>query len=106
MVARRGESGQASVELVAAIPVVLCVLLFAIQLGVAGYALWTAAAGARARARAELVGGDAKRAARSAVPAAFDGEVHAGRGDVSVTVRPPGLPWLPLRAQAALDADG
>lgn len=93
-------------ELVAAIPVVVGLLLLIAQLAVAGYALWTSAAAARAGARAELVGGDPERAGRSAVPVALDGDVRdRGRG-VSVTVRAPGLPWLPLSARASLDPDG
>jgi hypothetical protein len=94
------------VELVAAIPVVLLLLLFVAQLTVAGYALWTAAAAARAGARAELVGGDAEQAAHSAVPAALGGNVRARGREVAVTVRPPGLPSDPLTARASLDPDG
>jgi hypothetical protein len=94
------------VELVAAIPVVLGLLLLIAQLAVAGYGLWSAAAGARAGARAELVGGETERAARSAVPAGLDGEVRDSAHEVVVTVRAPGLPWLPLTARASLDPDG
>jgi len=39
------EDGQASVELVAAVPVVLLVTLVVAQLAVAGYALWSAGRG-------------------------------------------------------------
>jgi len=68
MAFKHGERGQASVELVAVLPlvVVVCALLW--QAGVAGPAgwLWGWAAGAAARAAA--VGGDPMRAARGALP--------------------------------------
>src|SRR3954453_24189564 len=59
----RRDRGQASVELVAVVPVLLLVTLVVAQLAVAGYALWSAAAAARAGARAGYVGGDAEAAA-------------------------------------------
>jgi flagellar basal body-associated protein FliL len=68
MARARDQGGQASVELVAAIPVLLVVTLVVAQLAVAGYALWSAGAAARAGARAEYVGGDAGAAARRSLP--------------------------------------
>src|SRR6266498_3315637 len=62
------ERGQASVELIAAVPVLLLVTLLVAQLALAGYALWSAGVAARAGARADYVGGDAEAAARSALP--------------------------------------
>lgn len=103
------QSGQAAVELVVAIPVLLAVLALVGQLAVAGYALWSAAAAARAGARAAEVGGDAEAAARSALPGwlADDAEVDAA-GPVEVRVEAPGLvpgvPALPLRAATELGA--
>jgi len=65
----RRDQGQASVELVAVVPVLLIVTLVVAQLAVAGYALWSAGAAARAGARAGYVGGDAEAAARHSLPA-------------------------------------
>ena len=101
------EGGQASVELVAAIPALLLVVLFVAQLTVAGYALWSAGAAARAGARAAYVGGSAERAATSSLPAVFrTGSSVEDRDGVAVRVRVPslvpGLPRLPLTARAGL----
>ena len=62
------ERGQASVELVAAVPFVLLVGLVAWQLVLAGHALSLCANAARVAARAEAVGRDPRAAARSALP--------------------------------------
>jgi Flp pilus assembly pilin Flp len=64
----RGEDGQASVELVALLPVIAAVVLACWQGVVAGQAWWLAAVAARAAARAQLVGADPARAARAALP--------------------------------------
>lgn len=107
MTRARGEHGQASVELVAAIPLVLVTTLLVAQLAVAGYALWSAGAAARAGARAGYVGGSAKAAARRSLPAPLrhDAAIHDSDG-VSVRVRAPalipGVPSVPLTATADL----
>jgi hypothetical protein len=115
MPSRRGElreAGQASVELVAAIPVLLAILLALAQLALIGYALWSAGAAARAGARAAFVGGDPRTAARSAVPDALerDAKVRNRGGAIEVMVSAPalvpGLPRIPLRARAGLDPRG
>jgi hypothetical protein len=62
------ERGQASVELVATLPLIALVAMALWQLAVAGQAAWLAGAAARAAARAEAVGGDAGAAARSVLP--------------------------------------
>ena len=49
-------------------PLLLALLALVGQLAVAGYALWAAGDAARAGARAAHVGGDAQRAALSALP--------------------------------------
>jgi hypothetical protein len=87
-----GEEGSASVELIAVIPFLALAVLVAAQIALAGQALWSAGVAARAGARAALVGGDAARAARRALPAAVrrGAEVEAG-GEVSVRVA---VPWL------------
>jgi hypothetical protein len=66
--ARRDEMGQASVELVAAVPLVLLVGALAWQLALAGHAAWMSAHAARVAARADAVGRDPRAAARSALP--------------------------------------
>src|SRR4029078_527903 len=88
----RRDQGQASVELVAVVPVLLIVTLVVAQLAEAGYALWSARAGgrrgrachalggsgeaARAGARAGYVGGDAEAAARHSLPAPLRHGAH------------------------------
>src|SRR4051794_41705767 len=62
------ERGQATVELVGVLPLVV-VLGFAVwQAAVAGQALWMAGAAARAAARAAAVGTDPEAAARAVLP--------------------------------------
>ena len=108
---RGGESGQASVELVAAIPALVLVTLLVAQLALAGYALWSAGIAARAGARAAYVGGDAGRTALAALPSPLrdDASVHAGNG-LAVRVRTPslvpGLPRVPVTARAGLGVGG
>ena len=96
-----GERGTASIELVAAVPFLLLALAVAAQIALAGQALWSASVAARAGARAALVGGDAKAAARRALPEAMRAgaeieEEDEGDGVVSVKVPVPTLlPRLP-----------
>jgi hypothetical protein len=103
----RGQRGQASVELVAAIPVMFVVTLAVAQLAIAGYALWSAGAAARAGARAGYVGGDARAAARRSLPSPLRRGATVRDGDgVSVRVAAPslvpGLPSVPVTARAGL----
>ncbi|HEX9966991.1 MAG TPA: hypothetical protein VGB06_03495, partial [Solirubrobacterales bacterium] len=93
----RREGGTASVETIAVVPFLLLAALVAAQLIAAGYALWSAGVAARAGARAELLGGDAKRAARRGLPAALRDGAEVGEGDgISVRVAVPRLlPALP-----------
>ncbi|MFP5389658.1 MAG: hypothetical protein ACLGG5_10220, partial [Thermoleophilia bacterium] len=92
------EEGNASVELIAAVPFLLLAVLVAAQLALAGQALWSAGVAARAGARAGLVGGDAAAAARRALPPSLRmGAEVSARGPVT-TVRvaiPRLLPALP-----------
>ena len=102
------ESGQAAAELVAVVPILVALVLVLGQAAVAGHAAWSAANAARAGARAAHVGGDAERAALSALPEHLDGSVEVGEeSGVEVRVRAPalipGLPSLPLSASASLD---
>ena len=101
------ESGQASVELVAIVPALLVAVLVAAQLGVVGWALWSAGTAARAGARAAHVDGDAEAAARSALPEPLRaGARVSGENEIEVRVRVPallpGLPSVPLEARTAL----
>ena len=92
-----GEEGTASVELIAAIPFLALAVLVAAQLALAGQALWSAGVAARAGARAAVVGGDATKAARQALPPSMrDGAEVDGSSEVSVRVGVPRLlPMLP-----------
>ena len=105
------EDGQASVELVAAIPLVLVVTLLVTQLAVAGYALWSAGTAARAGARAGYVGGNAKAAARRSLPSPLRHGASIRDSDgLSVRVQAPALvpgnPSIPVTARADLGTGG
>ncbi|HSK49606.1 MAG TPA: hypothetical protein VK889_03830 [Solirubrobacterales bacterium] len=85
------ERGQATVELVAALPALLVAAAVALQLLVAGQALTLADGAAEAGALALAGGGEAERAARAALPgwAEDDVEVDVSGGRVTVRVQPP-----------------
>ena len=88
----RSESGQASAELVAVLPLVVLVGAIVWQLALAGQSLWLCAHAARAAARAEAVGGDGEAAARSALPDSMERglRVKSGpTGAVRVELRVP-----------------
>jgi hypothetical protein len=88
----RSESGQASVETVAMVPLVLLAAAVAWQLVLTGHTLWLCAHAARAAARAELVGRSPERAARSALPRSLDRELSVQRvdgGGIRVKLRLP-----------------
>lgn len=96
----RSDRGQASVELLAAVPFVLVVGAIVWQLAVAGQAAWLCANAARVAARAEAVGRDGEAAARSALPRHLERRLEVTRengGRVRVRV---GIP-LVLHASAA-----
>ena len=84
------EAGQATVELVALLPLLVVVLAGAWQAVLAGQAAWAAGAAARAAARAHAVGTDPTRAARTHLPGSLERglRVTAGSdGDVEVRAR-------------------
>jgi hypothetical protein len=84
------DDGQAAVELVAVVPVLLVVGLVVWQLVLVGHGAWLAAHAARAAARADLVGEDATAAARSALPGALEPGLQVERRDSGgVEVRVP-----------------
>jgi hypothetical protein len=101
------EEGTASVELIAVVPFLLLAVLVAAQIGLAGQALWSAGVAARAGARAALVGGDAKAAARRALPPSLRSAMQVSDADV-VSVRVviprllPGMPRLMIGARTGL----
>jgi hypothetical protein len=93
------QSGQATVELVALLPLLAIVLALAWQLVVAGHATWAATAAARAAARAEAVGEDPGRAARRHLPRGLERgmRVRARAGTVELSLAIPSvLPGLRL----------
>ena len=85
------ERGQASVELVAATPLLLVLALVVFQLLAVGYAAVLAGNAAEAGALALAGGADARAAARASVPGWSRArmKVSVGGGDVSVRMRPP-----------------
>jgi hypothetical protein len=99
--------GQATVELVAALPALLLAGLIALQLLCVGYALTLADGAAEAGALALAVGEPPKEAARAALPGWADGRVEVSvRGRrVTVTLVPPApLPGLAERLAIASSA--
>jgi Flp pilus assembly protein TadG len=101
------ERGQASIELVAAVPVLLILGAIAWQLALAGHAAWMAASAARAGARADLVGGNPGAAVRSVLPKSMERGLRVerrGGAGVTVSVAVPllfGGAESPLRVEAA-----
>lgn len=85
------EVGQATVELIAALPALLLAGLVALQLLAVGYALTLADGAAEAGALALATGRPAKAAARDALPGWAEERVSVSvrGGWVSVRVRPP-----------------
>lgn len=92
------ERGQATVELVAALPALLLAALLSLQLLAAGYALTLADGAAEAGALALASGDSAEDAARGVLPgwARDDVSVEVRGDEVSVRLRPPS----PFRAIA------
>lgn len=86
------EAGQASVELVALLPLLVVIGLVGWQIVVAGQAVWTSAAAARSAARAHAVGGDAEAAARRALPRHLRDHVRVRAGDDGVVRVAVGVP--------------
>ena len=104
---RTASRGQASVELVAAIPAVLLAGLLCLQLLAAGYALTLADGAAEAGALAAAAGEPAVPAARAALPgwARERVSVAAGGGTVGVRLLPPAvLPGLNDRLEVSSTA--
>jgi hypothetical protein len=84
---RRGQRGQASVELVALLPVLVLVAAVCWQAVVAGQALWLSGSAARSAARAQAVGADVQAAARRALPRRLREGLRVERGGEDGAVR-------------------
>jgi hypothetical protein len=91
MTGPRSRSGQASVELLAALPALALAAVLALQVLLVGYSLTIADGAAEAGALAGAAGDDAKRAAVQALPGWARGRarVSADGGRVRVDLRPP-----------------
>lgn len=94
------DAGQATVEFVALLPLVVAVLVLAWQAVLAGHTAWAANASARAAARAAALGADPARAARAHLPGRLEAGLRVARprpGLVEVSLRIPRLlPEVPL----------
>jgi hypothetical protein len=101
------ERGQATVELVAALPALLLAGLVALQLLAAGYAMTLADGAAEAGALALASGGSAAEAAKAALPgwAEDDVAVSVEGDEVSVRLPPPSpIPALAERLAVSSSA--
>jgi len=92
---RSDQNGQAAVELVAVLPVLVALLAGVWQVALLGHASWSAGAAARAAARARAVGLDPRAAARAHLPGEFERGLRVRQaergGRVTVTVRVPSV---------------
>src|SRR5437763_7044948 len=82
----RSERGQATVELVAVVPLLVLSCAIAWEVVLAGHAAWLAASAARAGARAVAVGRDGRAAARSVSASSSVSVLGGGRVRVAVPV--------------------
>jgi hypothetical protein len=108
---RARSTAQASVELLAALPALALALLLAAQIGLAGYALWSAGIASRAGARSAHLGDSAPKSARRALPPALRPGALVSEGEgvrvrVFVPRLVPWLPKLPVEARTALEPGG
>jgi hypothetical protein len=88
------DDGQATVELVALLPLIGILVLVLWQAALAGEAVWLAGTAARAAARAHAVGADPATAARTVLPGRFERELTvraAPDGTVAVALAVPAL---------------
>jgi hypothetical protein len=93
--ARHGsDRGQASVELVALLPLIAAIVVLLWQAVIAGQAVWLAGTAARAAARAQAVGGDPAAAARATLPPGMQPGLKATtdeEGVVKIRIRIPSV---------------
>jgi len=92
-VRRRRQAGQAQLELIAGIPMLLLAAMIALQLLAVGYAQTLADGAAEAGAIAAADGRDPLAAARAGLPGWARGrvEVETEGGSVDVSLQPPAL---------------
>ena len=109
--ARAREAGQASVELLGVLPLLVVLALAVFQLLSMGYASVLAGNAAEAGALALAAGGDARAGARESLPgwSRARAEVHVSGGTVGVRLRPPALlralgERLTVTGEAAVEA--
>lgn len=108
----RAERGTASVEFVGLIQAIILVALIACQMLVTGLSLWSAAAAARAGARAAHIGADPAVAVRRALPDPMRDGARVKRRGQTITARVevprllPGLPVIRVEAHSALAGGG
>jgi hypothetical protein len=88
---RDGQQGQASIELIAGVPVLLMAGAIALQLLLAGYSLSLADGASEAGAAAAAAGKDPKEASHNALPSWALGRsrVEVSGGRVEVRIAPP-----------------
>jgi hypothetical protein len=105
------ERGQASVELLGGLPVLLLAGVVAFQLLAVGYASVIAGSAAEAGALAMAAGSDPKAGVRESLPgwSRADARVEASHGRVRVSLRPPSFlrvlrRELEVTAEAAVNA--
>jgi hypothetical protein len=105
------QAGQASVELLGALPLLVALALAVFQLLAVGYASVLAGNAAEAGALALAAGGDARAGVREALPAwsRARAEVRVSGGSVGVRLRPPALlgalgDRLTVTGEAAVEA--
>lgn len=105
------ERGQASIALVASLPLLALAAAFLLQVAVLGHTAWSAANAARAVARAESIGADPEAAARGVLPGgllkpAERPQVRVDSGTATVRIEAQRLPAVrslvpPLRVGAS-----
>ena len=90
---RATESGQASVELLGVLPLLIALALAVFQLLAVGYTSVLAGSAAEAGALALAAGGDPRAGVREALPgwSRARAEIHVSGGEVGVRLRPPSL---------------
>ncbi len=95
MTFRGDQQGQAAVELVAVLPVLVALFFGLWQVALLGHASWSTAAAARAAARAHALGLDPRAAARAHLPRGLERGLRVRASDdseaVTVSVRVPSL---------------
>lgn len=109
--ARAAESGQASVELLGVLPLLIALALAVFQLLAVGYASVLAGSAAEAGALALAAGGDPRAGVREALPgwSRAQAQIHVSGGEVGVRLRPPALlralgERLTVTGEAAVEA--